>query len=124
MASWHLTNFSDYFIKALTSKRTLSNFNIHAHTKKPSRHSPRAKIKCSLVITINRKGDGLPESEYRVQKNRQQEKHHKQNYTANNKLGGKWNCFSVRCRETHVGEAQAGEGTKGHVHKPAEATRV
>lgn len=66
MVSWGLTNFSDHFIKALTSKKTLPNFNMHAHTKKPSRHSPRAKIKCSLVITINRKGDGLPESEYRV----------------------------------------------------------
>lgn len=66
MDNWGLTNFSDHFTKALTSKKTLSNFNTHARTKKHSRHSPRAKIKRSLVITINRKGDGLPESEYTV----------------------------------------------------------
>lgn len=102
MASWGSTNFSDHFTKALTSKKTLSKANIHAHTKKHSRRSPRAKIKCSLVITINRKGDGLPESEYRVKKNHQQQKHHKQNYMANNKPGGKRNCFSVRCKETHL----------------------
>lgn len=74
---------------------------------------PRAKIKCSLVITINRKGDGLPESEYRVKKNHQQQKHHKQNYMANNKPGGKRNCFSVRCQRNT-------SGTRGRVHEPAE----
>lgn len=57
-----------FYKKALTSKKTVCNATMHAHTKKHSRHSPRAKIKCSLVITINRKGDGLPES--RVQSTR------------------------------------------------------
>ena len=36
------------------------------------------------------------------EKNHQQQKHHKQNYTVNNKLGGKWNCFLMRCKETHL----------------------
>lgn len=38
-------------------------------------------------------------------KNHQQQKHHKQNYMANNKLGGKRNCFSVRCKKTHQEDA-------------------
>ena len=40
------------------------------------------------------------------EKNHQKQKHHKQNYMANNKLGGKQTCFSVRCKETHLGDAQ------------------
>lgn len=48
-------------------------------------------------------------------KNHQQQKHHKQNYTANNKLGGEWNCFSVRCKKTHRAHAYTREGD---THKP------
>lgn len=43
-------------------------------------------------------------------KNHQQQKHHKQNYMANNKLGGECNCFSVRSKETHLEDASTREG--------------
>lgn len=41
IANWSVTNFSEQFVKALTSKKTLSNFNIHAHTKKHTAGTPR-----------------------------------------------------------------------------------
>lgn len=33
------------------------------------------------------------------EKNRQQQKHHKQNYMANSELRGQWNCFLVQSRK-------------------------
>lgn len=40
IANWGVANFSEHFTKALTSK-TLSNFNIHPHTKKHTAGTPR-----------------------------------------------------------------------------------
>lgn len=92
-----LTNFSYHFTKVLTSKKALSNFNTHAHTKKHSKHSLRAKIKCSLVITINRKGGGFPESE--LERTRKT--------TSNENIINKITCPTVNWEESGSGSQPA-----------------